>query len=103
MEPWARLRILTPRTSRNERTSRGLVSGQETNDMSDVDRRRFVLTGLPFTVGLSGLAGLPALAQPRFDLPKLFDFNILRETAKSLAASAYVAPKVVPDIVSKID
>jgi len=71
--------------------------------MPELDRRRFVLTSLPLTVALSGLAVFPAPAQARFGAPELFDFNLLRERAKSLAGKAYVAPQAAPDIVSKID
>ena len=72
--------------------------------MSGISRRRFVLTGVPFTLALSNIVSGSAAAQARLGAPELFDFNSLLEMAKGLAAKPYVAPKApAPDVVSKID
>jgi glucans biosynthesis protein len=72
--------------------------------MAALNRRRFVLTGLPFAVALSGPVHWPVRARGQVGESELFDFNLLREMAKGLAGKAYVAPRApVPDLVSKID
>jgi glucans biosynthesis protein len=72
--------------------------------MAGLNRRRFVLAGIPFALALTEIGGGRSRAQSEINPPKSFDFNVLRETARGLAGTAYVAPKApAADTVSKID
>src|SRR5665213_234243 len=77
--------------------------------MPGLNRRRFVLSGIPFTLAVSGsisaIACWPARATvDRLGAPEPFDFKVLRERAKALAAKPYAPTKAsAPDVVSKID
>ncbi|MEJ2626673.1 MAG: glucan biosynthesis protein, partial [Pseudolabrys sp.] len=69
-----------------------------------VNRRQLVV-GAPAALALAALpryADAQTAASPAS--PHSFDFNRLRQTAKALAAKAYVAPKApAPDLVKTID
>jgi periplasmic glucans biosynthesis protein len=73
--------------------------------MAGLSRRRFVLTGVPFTFALAGIGtGRASATAIALGAPEPFDFNWLQERAKALAAKTYAAPRApAADIVSKID
>src|SRR5487761_2398768 len=77
--------------------------------MPHFNRRQFILAGAPFALSLTGIPEIRAFADTsplvdRFGEPHPFDFGLLQQTAKNLAAKSYVAPKSpAADVVSKID
>jgi glucans biosynthesis protein len=72
--------------------------------MLGLNRRRFILAGIPASFALTAWPSWASMPERQLGRPELFDFNALRDRAKSLAAKSYVAPKApVPDIVDKID
>ena len=77
--------------------------------MPRFNRRQFILAGAPFALSLTGIPEIRAFADTsplvdRFGEPHPFDFGLLQQTAKNLAAKSYVAPKSpAADVVSKID
>ncbi len=72
--------------------------------VAGLNRRQILLASVPMTLGLATRARGATPAPAKSASPQPFDFNWLRQTAKSLAGKAYVAPKPpAPDLVSKID
>ena len=71
-----------------------------------LNRRQVLLAGaslaLPVVGNLAPRA-YAASAGAKLGPPQPFDFNWLRQTAKSLAAKDYAAPKPAPELVGKID
>ena len=69
--------------------------------MFAIDRRQ-LLAAIP-SCAVAMMASRGALAEARAGEPQRFDFNLLRQRAKSLAAQPYVAPPSPPRIVDRID
>jgi glucans biosynthesis protein len=71
------------------------------------NRREFILAGAPLALTLTGFPGTRGFADTasaRFGEPHPFDFGVLQQTAKDLAAKSYVPTKApAPDLVNKID
>lgn len=68
--------------------------------------RRQLLVGAPSSLALTALPHYAAAqtTAPSSGSPHSFDFDWLRQTAKALAAKAYVAPKApAPELIAKID
>jgi glucans biosynthesis protein len=75
--------------------------------MSRLNRRQVLLASAPLALTLSGFPGTRGFADPapaRFGEPHPFDFGVLQQTAKSLAARSYAPTKApAPGVVDKID
>jgi len=75
--------------------------------MSCFNRRQVLLASAPLALALTGFRATRGFADPapaRFGEPHPFDFGVLQQTAKNLAAKSYAPTKApAPDVVSKID
>jgi periplasmic glucans biosynthesis protein len=69
-----------------------------------INRRQLVLSSLPFALALTGLIEQPAIGAEPSPEQTPFDFDVLRQIARSLASKPYIDQNPpAPEVISKID